>query len=368
MHTKVDTVVVGAGAMGLATTWQLARRGRDVTLLERFAPGHHNGASHGATRNFNTGYSDPTYADLIREARILWQELEVETGSTLLDLVGLVNHGVYPRFGDVHHALTSRGTPARFLSTSEAGERWPGMRFENRVLFVPDGGRVRAGDALQALYRSASRHGAEIRYLTPVIGIDVVDKNLVRITTDEETFHARQVVVTVGAWTHKLLSPVMALPRLTVTQEQPAHFRPRDPATPWPSFNHYPRPDDPADDFWYSAVYGMLTPGEGIKAGWHGVGPITDPDARSFQAEPVQLAALQRYAREWLPGVDADDLQASSCTYTTTTSEDFILDRCGPVIVGAGFSGHGFKFTPAVGRVLADLVERRPAPGLFAMS
>lgn len=71
MLTKIDTVVVGAGAMGLATTWQLARRSREVTLIEQFAPGHHNGASHGATRNFNTAYVEPIYADLVREARTL---------------------------------------------------------------------------------------------------------------------------------------------------------------------------------------------------------------------------------------------------------------------------------------------------------
>ncbi len=368
MLTKIDTVVVGAGAMGLATTWQLARRGREVTLIEQFAAGHHNGASHGATRNFNTGYAEPTYADLVWEAKTLWRELETETGTKLLDLVGLVNHGVYAGFDDVHRALTSRGTAACFLSKREAIERWPGMRFEDRVLYVPDAGRVRANDALQALQEAAIRYGADIRHTTPVIRIDVVDETLVRVATRDETLEARQIVVTAGAWTEKLLKPVMALPRLTVTQEQPAHFRPLDAATPWPSFNHYPRPDDPADDFWYSAVYGMFTPGEGVKAGWHGVGPITDPDVRSFQAEPVQMAALQRYVREWLPGLDADDLQSISCTYTSTATEDFILDRFGPVVIGAGFSGHGFKFTPAIGRVLADLVDGRPAPELFKMA
>ena len=99
----------------------------------------------------------------------------------------------------------------------------------------------------------------------------------------------------------------------------------------------------------------MQTPGEGIKAGWHGVGPVVDPDRRSFTPEPAQLAALQRYARRWLPGVDADSLTDISCTYTTTMDENFILDRIGPLVIGAGFSGHGFKFTPAVGRILADL-------------
>jgi sarcosine oxidase len=116
-------------------------------------------------------------------------------------------------------------------------------------------------------------------------------------------------------------------------------------------------------------MYGMQTPGEGIKAGWHGVGPVVDPDRRTFAPEPEQRAALQRYARDWLPGVDADSLTDISCTYTTTVDENFVLDRIGPVVIGAGFSGHGFKFTPAVGRILADLVTGDGgAPAIFSAS
>ena len=111
----------------------------------------------------------------------------------------------------------------------------------------------------------------------------------------------------------------------------------------------------------------MLTPGEGVKAGWHGVGPVVDPDLRDYEAEPVQFAALRRYAREWLPGVDADVAAPMSCTYPTTPDSTFVLDASGPVTVGAGFSGHGFKFTPAVGRILADLADGRPAPGVFRL-
>lgn len=109
-----------------------------------------------------------------------------------------------------------------------------------------------------------------------MIDIRLVDDNLVRVPTHDETFEAR-LVLTVGAWTEKLLKSVTALPRLVVTQEQPAHFRSPDASTPWPSFNHHPRPDDPADKYWYSPVYDMITPDEGVKAGWHGVGPVTDP-------------------------------------------------------------------------------------------
>lgn len=98
--------------------------------------------------------------------------------------------------------------------------------------------------------------------------------------------------------------------------------------------------------------------------------PVVDPDHRDFVPVAAQLAALQEYARTWLPGVDAEDPDPISCTYTTTATEDFVLDRVGPVVIGAGFSGHGFKFAPAIGRILADLAthDDARAPEVFASS
>ncbi len=351
--------------MGSAAAWQLALRGRSVVLLEQFEEGHHMGASHGATRNFNTAYAEDDYLALVSEARKLWDGLAEETETRLLDLVGLANHGNVGRLREVRAAHAERGIESYFISAKEASGRWAGMVFRSDVLFVPEAGRVRAADALRALRASAEAHGARFTYSTPVRDIRVLGDDRAVVVTDSVDITARRVVVTVGAWTSKLLGAHVPLPRLVVTQEQPAHFTPTDGSQLWPSFNHAPDPGDPRDDYWYSPVYGMLTPGEGVKAGWHGAGPVTDPDARTFEPEPVQLEALRRYAREWLPGVDAESAVPISCTYTSTANEDFVLDRFGPLVVGAGFSGHGFKFTPAIGRVLADLVDGIDAPRRF---
>lgn len=365
---NVDVVVVGGGAMGSAAAWQLARAGRSVVLLEQFEAGHHIGASHGATRNFNTAYAEADYLDLLAEARDLWDELAGETGTQLLDLVGLANHGNTAKLRAVCEAHQARGIDSYFMSAAEAAERWQGMVFRGDVLFVPGSGRVRAAEALAALRKAAEAHGARFEYSTPVRDIRFIGGDKVLVVTDGTEYTARRVVVTAGAWTGKVLEGLASLPPLVVTQEQPAHFTPLDASLAWPSFNHNPDPDDPRDAYWYSPVYGMLTPGEGVKAGWHGVGPVTDPDARTFQPEPRQLDALVRYAREWLPGVDPSSAVPISCTYTTTPDEDFVLDRFGPLVVGAGFSGHGFKFTPAIGRVLADIADGAVAPQRFSAS
>jgi sarcosine oxidase len=361
MSARRETVVVGGGAMGSAAAWHLARRGRQVTLIERFGARHTMGASHGRSRNFNITYADPTYQAMLREAAVLWRELEDASGVTVLDLVGVTNHGagVAPDLADQLGAL---GVRATMLTPAEAQERWAGIRFDTRVLFCPDGGRVDAEEAVATLQAETARHGGEVLLETRVDSIEVRADDRVEVATPGEVLVADTVVVTAGAWTGKLLGSRLTLPRLVVTQEQPAHFAVADPTAVWPSYNHLPEPGNARYDYWYSQTYGTLTPGEGVKAGWHAVGPVTDPDARSFEPDPVQLAALQRYAREWLPGVDADALSPISCTYTSTSNTDFVLDRVGPVVVGAGFSGHGFKFVPAVGRILTDLVEGTSRP------
>lgn len=351
--------------MGSAAARAAAQSGKSVALLEQFAAAHTRGASHGATRNFNTAYREPEYLDLVTEARALWDGLSNETGTQLLDLVGLINHGSMKPLKAIKLAHESFGIRSDFLRAEEASERWAGMRFRGDVLYVPESGRVRAADALKALRISAESGGAHFHYESTVRDIVVHGDDAVTVTTDTTEFRAKRLIVTAGAWSHKVLSQLVALPPLRVTQEQPAHFLPLDAAADWPSFNHSPDPRSPADSYWYSPTYGMFTPGEGVKIGWHGVGPVVDPDSRDFLPEPVQLSALQRYASEWFPGLDAGTCTPISCTYTSTESGNFILDRFGPVVVGAGFSGHGYKFAPAVGRILAELADGVPAPALF---
>nr|BFF08962.1 hypothetical protein GCM10025699_02650 [Microbacterium flavescens] len=203
--------------------------------------------------------------------------------------------------------------------------------------------------------------------------VDVAeDGDGVTVTVDARgeryRLRADTLIVTAGAWTTRLLPAGFPLPRLTVTEESPAHFAPFPGFDAWPSFNHFlggsggsaghaPHPGQ---------TYGMPTPGEGIKVGFHHVGPVVDPDDRPFRPEPALARALEGYVREWFPGLDPGPATPISCTYTSTDSEDFVLDRRGRIVVGAGFSGHGFKFTPAVGGVLARLAlddtERAAAP------
>lgn len=358
---SVDVAVIGAGAMGAATAWHLSRRGVSVEVFEQFEPGHVRGASHGASRNFNVAYDEPGYLAWLREARVLWRELEAESAARLLETTGIVTHGAGRDLARTASAIRAGGFDAEMLDAGEAAGRWPGIRFDGPVLHTPEAGRLDADATVSALLARAVARGGHVHWRTRVEDLVVRDDERVQfraIGPDRERIvRARRVVATAGAWTSRLLSSAdaaNALPRLRVTQEQPAHFAPLDGATAWPGFNHVPAPGA-AETAWFPAViYGMFTPGEGVKVGWHAAGPEVDPDRRSFQPDPALTAALVRYAREWLPGVDSDVFSEITCTYTSTPDSRFVLERVGPLVIGAGFSGHGFKFTPVIGRILAD--------------
>jgi sarcosine oxidase len=362
-----DVVVVGGGAMGSAAAWQLARRGADVVLLEQFGPGHGRGSSHGSSRIVRLSYDDPFYVDLAAAAYRQWDELEADSGEQLLTWTGVVDHGDRPTVDSMAELLSAKGHATELLDPVDASSRWPGLRFDGSALFHPHGGRAHADRTVAALKRIAAEHGADIRHDTRVKAL-VPAADHVEIQTEDETLLAIAVVVAAGAWTASLLGDVLRLPALTVTREQPAHFPPRDPATPWPSFIHHQVGTPTRGTATPRGTYGLSSV-DGVKVGFHAVGPVVHPDESGTGVDGQRLRALQDYVAAWVPGVDAEHPAASPCLYTLTDDSDFVIDRFGPLAVAAGFSGHGFKFTPEIGRIVADLVlNGGPAPERFRIS
>lgn len=349
-------VVVGAGAMGSAAAWWLARRGRSVALLERFEPGHGRGSSHGSTRLFRLAYDDPLYVRLAQEALPLWRELEDEAGRPLLDVTGSTDHGDPVAVAAVADALAACGAPFERLTPGEAAERWTGMRFDGEVVHQPEGGRCRAADTVAALRALAAGLGADVRSSVGAATVEPgVDGVVVRAGDDGdhpgESWRAPVAVVAVGSWAEPVLGPALkrlgpSLPDLVVTREQWQHARPLDPGAAWPSYIHHLAPE----------VYGLAGP-EGVKLASHHAGSRTTGDGRSFAPDPAVLAWARSYAERWLPGCDPEPVHPATCLYTSTPGKDFVIDRVGPIVVGSPCSGHGFKFTPVIGRMLADLAD-----------
>ncbi|MFZ7086713.1 FAD-dependent oxidoreductase [Curtobacterium sp. RRHDQ10] len=363
-----EHIVIGGGVVGAAAARSLAARGRRVLLVEQFARGHDRGSSHGASRIFRQGYTAPEYVAMTSRALELWRTLESESGEQLLTLTGAVDHGRPETVDAITDALAAAGIPAERLTPDEATARWPGLVFEGSVLTHASAGRIRSDRAVEALLDRAAADGAELWFETPVSGV-VVDADGATVTlADGRSVTTPSVVVAVGSWTHPLVGAVLdargaALPEVRVTEEQPAHFRTTLPDEAWPSVVHYPL--DVAGTGGSDSVYGLCTPGQGVKVGFHGTGTEVSADHRTSAPDAAQLAALVAYVERFVPGVSVADPEPISCLYDTTPDEDFVLDRSGPVTVATGFSGHGFKFAPLLGDVLADLamLPADAAPG-----
>lgn len=366
MSEKFDVIVIGAGATGLATAWKLAQAGRSVKVLEQFEAAHKNGSSHGGSRIYRATYVQREYLDLMDRALGLWDELETESGLSLLSKVGLLSHGFPPR--DYEQPMRDAGIPLEVLSPQEAQERWPGMKFEGKVLHEhKTAGRVNADRALVAFEQELVKLGGSVQYGARVIDARVeIDGVVVESTAG--TFHADKVVLAAGGWTNKLAPKLLgedAPLDLTVVEVAPVHFKiNKDTAggmdeSSWPSFTHDHAQVDPKTGQptrWPGVVYGLATDGEGIKVGFNAFGVPLDADQRTFTSRPGDVELHADYAREWLPGVDASTAVDLSCTYTRTPTDDFLIDRRGRVVVASPCSGHGFKFMPALGEVISNVV------------
>jgi len=353
---SIDHVVIGAGAMGAATAWQLASRGRSVVLIEQFGVAHKNGSSHGGTRIFRLSYRNPLYTDLAVDALQLWRELEAETGAVLLEQNGQLDHGFKSAIDDIQGALDRHRRPYELLTPDQAHERWPGMNFDQHVLFSPDGGRNFADRTVETLCARTAELGGITQFNTRVESITLNGEHAI-VETSSGTWRTPSVVVAAGAWVTKLVGHLLPLPALTVDAGQPVHFQPRvNPSddSQWPSFLHHGAHKRVDTDLAFSA-YGLYTPGEGVKIGtWANTEPL-DPDNRDFSINAELLERTKDYARTWFPGLDVDSAQAITCLFTNTADEHFILDRRGPITVCSPCSGHGFKFVPAIGKMTADL-------------
>ncbi|MCS6555839.1 FAD-dependent oxidoreductase [Curtobacterium flaccumfaciens] len=350
-HTA-PVVVIGAGVVGAATAYALTARGEHVLLVEQHARGHQLGSSHGATRIFRQGYADPEYVALTTRALALWEALEAAAGEELIVRTGAVDHGRPEVVDAIAAALADADIPHESLTPDQAAARWPGIAFEGHVLTHASAGRIRSERTIEVFLTLAERTGlADLRFDTRVTGLEDHGDDVTVTLSDGSAVRTASVVAAVGSWAPTLVGELLAgrgagLPAIRVTQEQPAHFPSHLPDAAWPSFVHWADGDD---------VYGLLTPGEGVKVGFHGTGPVVDPDHRDFVPVPAEAERLQAYVARYVPGVDATKPTFISCLYDNSPDEDFVIDRVGPLTVATGFSGHGFKFAPLLGEMLADL-------------
>jgi sarcosine oxidase len=357
--------VVGGGLMGAAAAWAAARRGLSVALHEQFEPGHTRGSSHGSARIVRRGYSDALYTRLSGEAFELWREVELRADVPLLRMVGGVDHGPN-RTALVASLLAAAGIRHEVLAAPDAQERWPGMHFTGPVVYHPQAGTMDADRAVAALLDLARRDGATTEHGSRVAAVEAVRDEYAAVRlADGREFEARCAIVAAGAWVEPFLGGSLRLPPLTVTQQQVFHFPRRDEAAaPWPSAIH-----QDAMEVYHLPGGRDGGSGDARKVAEHTHGNVTTAKTRDGVVDAGARDRIVRYVTDWLPGLEPNPQGETTCLYTSTPSEDFLLDRVGPILICSPCSGHGAKFAPLIGELVAGLLTGdRPVPDRFRLA
>jgi sarcosine oxidase len=354
---RFDVVVIGLGVMGSAALHRLAIRGVRVLGIEQYEPGHDRGSSHGATRIIRLGYFEhPSYVSLLRDAYPLWRELEAKIGRRLLHTTGIAEIGA-PESELVKGTLTAarqHALPHDILDAAALMRRYPAFRVPGDFVGVvqPDGGFLDAEPALLGLVELARAGGATIRTNEAVRAIEP-DPAGVRVVTGRDVVETAAVIVTAGARVKSLLPDLPAPFR--VTRQVLAWFEPRD--TALFSADRFPV-------FMIESPHGFhygfpMDPHRGVKLGkHHHLDETVDPDNYDRAVSPRDERAIRVALENYLPAANGKLVAATTCLYTMAPDGDFIVDTLPgwpQVVIGSPCSGHGFKFAPLIGEILADL-------------
>ena len=351
--------IIGAGLAGAATAWSLARRGRDVVLLERSTPANQFGSSHGSARIFRYTYPDPFYTGLVQDARRGWDELESLSGERLISSAGALDYGALRDPAGLAAVLVEHGIAHELLNVADAAQRWPGFAFDGPVLWHEDAGVIDAESAVTAMVELAVREGAERRDGWVASGVKRQNGTYIVESEAGESIVASQVVVAAGGWLPALLDqldlPRAALdrfPTLEVRQEQALHFPYRDPSAAWPTFINK-RTD--------IQVYGL--PGgrdadfRGQKVAEYNGGPVIGSALEHDRIiDSARRDRVVDYVARALPGLVPEPYAETTCLFTNAPDDEFIIDRVEGITILSPCSGHGAKFAPLLGDLAARLV------------
>ena len=349
---ETDTVVLGLGAMGSAALYHLALRGVPALGIEQFRLGHDQGSTNGPSRVFRPFYANPLYVEMARVAQAQWQELERRAQTRLLRLCGQL---VMAQPGNALFQECLKGLQAAReehdpLTRNEAARRFPMMRLpsDSVACWVPRAGFLEPEHALSVLIAEARKAGADVWDGQGVTGLSAPDGRL-ELATRDRRVRCQRLICTGGSWTASLL-PDLRLD-LKVTRQQKFHFRSDDVADLHP--DRMPVYTDYDLNYYGFPVWGGI-----LNVADDNWGDFTDPNEVDRSADEETRARMQDWVEALFPNRGWQHVHTETCLYTNTPDDDFILDRhpeIPNVIIGAGFSGHGFKFTPVIGDLLVQL-------------
>jgi len=360
MSAQYDVIVIGLGAMGSATVYQLSRRGRRVLGLEQYDIPHSRGSSHGFSRVIRLAYYEhPAYVPLLFRAYELWRELETLSGVPLLHITGSIDAGTSESqiFLGSQQACHVHGIAHEVLTSNELSHRFPAYRLPPEIMavFQPEGGFLAPELCIVSHIRLAQANGAEIRAREQVLDWSPVG-NRVRVRTDREVYEANRLVITAGAWAAKLVPSIAML--ATPERQVLAWFQPSHPDLFAPS--KFPVFNLVVEEGRYYGLPIFDVPG--FKVGkYHHLSEAIDPDNPDFECRPADEKLLRDFVVRYFPDAAGPTMGLRACMFTNSPDKRFILDlhpEFPQVAIASPCSGHGFKFSCVVGEIMADLVER----------
>jgi sarcosine oxidase len=352
---RFDAIVVGVGGMGSAALYHLARRGGRVLGLERFDIPNELGSSHGVTRIIRLAYYEHVaYVPLLRRAYELWRDLERVAGEQLLHITGSIDVGPPGQlvFAGSVRSCEEHGLPHEVLDAREVERRFPAYRMDKESMAVlqPEGGFLLPERCIVAHVQAAQAHGADVRARERVLGWEPVGEG-VQVKTEHGEYEADRLVLTAGAWMSELAGLPVEPERQVLAWLQPLRpelFMPER----FPVFNLQVDEDDRYYGF---PVFGI----PGFKFGrYHHLREHGPADELDREPRPDDERLLRAFAERYFPDGAGPTMTLKTCLFENSPDEHFILDRlldAPQVLVGGGFSGHGFKFCSVVGEILADL-------------
>jgi sarcosine oxidase len=357
-----DVVVAGLGAMGSSTAYRLAAAGERVLGIDRFAPPHALGSSHGSSRIIREAYFEhPLYVPFAQRAIAAWREVEATSGSSLLRTTGGLMIG--PPDGEVAGgALESarvHGLPYEELGAAVANRRFPALRVpEGEVaIWEPRAGVLDLERCVAAHLDLARREGATLRFGETLAGWRDEGDGL-HVETSAGSVDCGALVLCAGPWMAGLLAGIAPL---TVERTVQHWFRPRAhpelfAAERFPIFIWESAPG--------AAWYGFPDLGDGFKAALHHQGEPASPDTVRRDVGAEEVARLRALLDRFIPDASGEHLRAAVCLYTNTPDQHFLIDRHPlerRVWLVSPCSGHGFKFSTVIGEVVAAEVRGEPS-------
>jgi len=364
MSRTYDVAIAGLGAMGSAVAYHAARGGARVIGFDRFAPPHDRGSSHGLTRIIREAYfEDPRYVPLVQRAYALWRELERDAGVKLLTPTGGLMIG-RPESVVVSGAVRSakeHGLPYQLLDAATITSRFPPLAPAPDMVgvFEPNAGVLVPEACVAAHLKLAKRAGAELHLEEPVIAWHAEGPG-VEVRTARRAYQARRLVLAVGAWTTGLAQD--AMPPLTIERQTLFWFRPVPGATEW-------RGADVPIHIWEwergKYFYGFPPADGTFKVAMHHGGEPGDPDKLRRNVSLEEIEEMRALLDRFMPGVGGKVASTAVCMYTNTPDEHFLIDRHprhAQVMIVSACSGHGFKFSSAIGEAVAGAVMEGEVP------